>query len=124
MLPRFKSCPSSCHPVPKTKIGSVNRGGILASQVPSLRRGGGARAYRTGPTSACVGLADHLHPPYLTDSVSRTREVNFRALRFEETRLSYEYRGTSLIRNGTPPKTTIRPHEQSYCRVLRGGCFL
>ena len=31
------------------------------------------------------------------------------------------YRGTSLIRNTHPPKTTRCPYLKGYCRVLRGG---
>ena len=34
------------------------------------------------------------------------------------------YRGTSLIRITHPPRITIGPWAQAYCRVLRGGCFL
>ena len=34
------------------------------------------------------------------------------------------YRGTSLIRNSPPPRTTIGSWAQSYCRVLRGPGFL
>ena len=34
------------------------------------------------------------------------------------------YRGISFIRNNHPPRITIGPKAQGYCRVLRGGCFL
>ena len=34
--------------------------------------------------------------------------------------VSMHYRGTSLIRNSHPPRTTIGPYAYSYCRVLRG----
>ena len=35
------------------------------------------------------------------------------------------YRGTSLIRNTHPPRTTLGPQAgQGYCRVLRGGGVL
>ena len=33
-------------------------------------------------------------------------------------------RGTSLIRNRTPPRTAIGPYTHAYCRVLGGGVFL
>ena len=32
------------------------------------------------------------------------------------------YRGTSLIRNSPPPRTTIGPQAYSYCRFLMGRC--
>ena len=34
------------------------------------------------------------------------------------------YRGTSLIRNRTPPRTATGPYAYTYCRVLGGHCFL
>ena len=34
------------------------------------------------------------------------------------------YRGTSLIRMGTTPRTAIWPHAFAYCGVLGGGVFL
>ena len=34
------------------------------------------------------------------------------------------YKGTLLIRKRPPPRTTIGPYAQAYCRVLRGGVFL
>ena len=33
-------------------------------------------------------------------------------------------RGAALIRNTHPPRITIGPQEQGYCRVLRGRCLL
>ena len=38
--------------------------------------------------------------------------------------LSSEYRGTSLIRNRTPPRTTTGPWAQPYYMVLGSGDFL
>ena len=32
-------------------------------------------------------------------------------------------RGTSLIRNRTPPRTAIEPYAFAYCRVLGGSVF-
>ena len=32
--------------------------------------------------------------------------------------------GTSLIRKRPPPRTTVGPQVEPYCRVLRGGVFL
>ena len=37
---------------------------------------------------------------------------------------SAPYRGTSLIRNAHPPRTTIGPLAKAYCRVVGGGIFL
>ena len=39
-------------------------------------------------------------------------------------RCRHPYRGTWLIRNTHPPRTTIGPQAKGLCRVLRGGGVL
>jgi len=41
-----------------------------------------------------------------------------------QTLCPHVYRGTSLIRNCTPPRTAIGPYAYAYYRVLGSGVFL
>ena len=73
-----------------------------------------ARAYSLGDARA-PQLPDHLRT---TRERERERELSTEVVeRLKDS-------GTSLIRTPPPPKITIGPQAQGYCRVLQGGGFV